>query len=168
MGSFHKNIQLMLDFLNAPLMVSHFSYHTAMNLLIISVMLLSMLMILLCTLQSLKFAKAYNSCCGFCQGNRGFFSICLGIKIAVANIFSRHALFIFCQTKLFQNFVKLLKKSLYNLSAMLFFQTLKKKEMGHNQMVLFSSFIAWSNFRFAVFYIVRNRFIFILSECVLV
>ena len=151
-----------------PLMVPHFSYHTAMNLLIISVMLLSMLMILLCTLQSLKFAKAYNSCCGFCQGNRGFFSICLGIKIAVTNIFSRHALFIFCQTKLFQNFVKLLKKSLYSLSAMLFFKTLKKKEMGHNQMVLFSSFIAWSNFRFAVFYIVKNRFIFILSECVLV
>ena len=113
-----------------PLMVPHFSYHTAMNLLIISVMLLSMLMILLCTLQSLKFAKAYNSCCGFCQGNRGFFSICLGIKIAVTNIFSRHALFIFCQTKLFQNFVKLLKKSLYSLSAMLFFKTLKKKKWG--------------------------------------
>ena len=159
----------MLDFLNAPLMVPHFSYHAAMNLLMISVMLLSMLMILLCTLQSLKFAKAYNSCCGFCQGNRGFFSICLGIKIAVGNIFSRHALFIFCQTKLFQNFVKLLKKSLCNLSAMLFFQTFKKKkEMWHNQMLLFSSFIAWSNFRFAVFYIVRNHFIFILSECVLV
>ena len=136
MGSFHKNIQLMLDFLNAPLVVPHFSYHTAMNLLMISVMLLSMLMILLCTLQSLKFAKAYNNCCGFCQGNIGFFSICFGIKIAVANIFSRHenALFIFCQTKLFQNFVKL-KKSLYNLSAMLFFQTLKKKEIGYNQML---------------------------------
>ena len=159
----------MLDFLNAPLMVPHFSYHAAMNLLMISVMLLSMLMILLCTLQSLKFAKAYNNCCGFCQGNIGFFSICFGIKIAVANIFSRHenALFIFCQTKLFQNFVKL-KKSLYNLSAMLFFQTLKKKEIGYNQMLLFSSFIAWSNFRFAVFDIVRNHFIFILSECVLV
>ena len=128
MGSFHKNIQLMLDFLNAPLMVPDFSYHTAMNLLMISVMLLSMLMILLCTLQSLKFAKAYNNCCGFCQGNIGFFSICLGIKIAVGNIFSRHALFIFCQTKLFQNFVKLLKKSLCNLSAMLFFQTFKKKK----------------------------------------
>ena len=144
----------MLDFLNAPLMVPHFSYHAAMNLLMISVMLLSMLMILLCTLQSLKFAKAYNNCCGFCQGNIGFFCICLGIKIAVGNIFSRHALFIFCQTKLFQNFVRLLKKSLCNLSAMLFFQTLKKKEIGHNQMLFqVCSFILYCEKPFCFYFI---------------
>ena len=47
-GSLHKNIQLMLEFLKAPFLVLHFSYYTLMTFLTMSsVMLLSMLMILL-------------------------------------------------------------------------------------------------------------------------
>ena len=41
MGSLHKNIQLMLEFLKGPFLVLHFSYHTLMTFLIIlSVLLL--------------------------------------------------------------------------------------------------------------------------------
>ena len=47
MGSLHKNIQLMLEFLKAPYLVLHFSYYTLMTFLMLSVILLSMLMILL-------------------------------------------------------------------------------------------------------------------------
>ena len=48
MGSLHKNIQLMLEFLKAPFLVLHFSYYTLMTfLMMLSVILLSMLMILL-------------------------------------------------------------------------------------------------------------------------
>ena len=44
----HKNIQLMLEFLNAPFLVIHFSCYTLMTFLkMLSVILLSMLMILL-------------------------------------------------------------------------------------------------------------------------
>ena len=51
MGSFHKNIQLMWEFLNAPFFVLHFSYDTSMNfLMMVSVIFLSMLIILLSTL----------------------------------------------------------------------------------------------------------------------
>ena len=47
MGSVHKNIQLMLEFLKAPFLVLHFSYYTLMTfLMMLSVILLSMLMIL--------------------------------------------------------------------------------------------------------------------------
>ena len=47
-GSLHKNIQLMLEFLKAPFLVLHFSYYTLMTfLMMLSVILLSMLMILL-------------------------------------------------------------------------------------------------------------------------
>ena len=31
MGSFHKNIQLMLEFLKAPFLVLHFTYYTLIN-----------------------------------------------------------------------------------------------------------------------------------------
>ena len=49
MGSLHKNIQLILEFLRAPFLVLHFSYYTLMTfLMMLSVILLSMLMILLC------------------------------------------------------------------------------------------------------------------------
>ena len=45
--SLHKNIQLMLEFLKAPILVLHFSYYTLMNFLMKNiVILLSMLMIL--------------------------------------------------------------------------------------------------------------------------
>ena len=48
MGSIHKNIQLMLEFLKSPFLVQHFSYYTLMtSLLMLSVILLSMLMKLL-------------------------------------------------------------------------------------------------------------------------
>ena len=54
MGSRHKNIQLMLEFLIAPFLVLHFSYYTVMNFLMLSVILLSMLMILLSVLNVIK------------------------------------------------------------------------------------------------------------------
>ena len=47
MGSLHKNIQLMLDFLRGLSLVLHFSYYTLMTfLMMLSVILLSTLMIL--------------------------------------------------------------------------------------------------------------------------
>ena len=54
MGSLHKNIQLMLEFLKAPFLVLHFSYYTLMTLLMLSVILLSMLMILLSILSVIR------------------------------------------------------------------------------------------------------------------
>ena len=48
MESLHKNIQLMREFLKAPMLVLHFSYYTLMTfLMMLSVILPSMLMILL-------------------------------------------------------------------------------------------------------------------------
>ena len=50
-GTFHKNIRLILEFLKAPFLVLHFFYYTLMTLLMmLSVILLSMLMILLSNL----------------------------------------------------------------------------------------------------------------------
>ena len=55
MGNFHKNIQLMLVFLKGLLLVLHFSYYTLMTfLMMLSVILLSMLMILLSTLNAIR------------------------------------------------------------------------------------------------------------------
>ena len=49
-GSLHKNIPLILEFLKAPLFVLYFSYSTLMTfLMMLSVILLSMLTILLST-----------------------------------------------------------------------------------------------------------------------
>ena len=49
--SLHKNIQLMLEFLEAPFLVLNFFYYTLMTfLMMLSVILLSLLMILLSTL----------------------------------------------------------------------------------------------------------------------
>ena len=51
MGSLHKNIQLMLEFLKGPFLVLHFSYYALMTfLMMLSVILLSILMMLLSTL----------------------------------------------------------------------------------------------------------------------
>ena len=50
MESLQKNIQLMLEFLKAPFLALHFSYYTLMTFLMLSVILLSMLIILLSTL----------------------------------------------------------------------------------------------------------------------
>ena len=50
MANLHNNIQLMQEFLKAPFLVLHFSYNTLMTfLMMVSVILLSMLMILLCS-----------------------------------------------------------------------------------------------------------------------
>ena len=55
MESLHKNIQLMLEFLNAPFLVQHFSCYTLMTfLMMLSVILLSMLMILLSILSVIR------------------------------------------------------------------------------------------------------------------
>ena len=51
MGRLHKNIQLMLELMNAPFLVLHFSYYILMTFLMWSVMLLSMLMIILSILK---------------------------------------------------------------------------------------------------------------------
>ena len=51
MGNLHRNIQLMLVFLKGLFLVLHFCYYTLMTfLMMLSVILLSMLMILLSTL----------------------------------------------------------------------------------------------------------------------
>ena len=51
MENYHKNIQLMLEFLKGPLLALQFSYYTLMTfLMMLSVILLSMLMTLLSTL----------------------------------------------------------------------------------------------------------------------
>ena len=47
MGSLHKNIQLMLEFLKAPFLVLHFSFYALMTFLMLSAILLSMLMMIL-------------------------------------------------------------------------------------------------------------------------
>ena len=55
MENLHKNIQLMLDFLEGPFLVLHFSFYTLMTfLMMLSVVLLSMLMILLSTLNVIR------------------------------------------------------------------------------------------------------------------
>ena len=55
MGNLHKNIQLMLVFLKGLFLVLHFSYYTLMTFLImLSVILVSMLMILLSTLNVIR------------------------------------------------------------------------------------------------------------------
>ena len=55
MGSLNKNSWLMLGFLKSPLLVLHYSYHTLMSFpMMLSVILLSMLMILLSTLNGIR------------------------------------------------------------------------------------------------------------------
>ena len=55
MGSLHKNIQLMLEFLKAVVLVLHFSYYKLMTfLMMLSLLLLSMLMILLSALSVIR------------------------------------------------------------------------------------------------------------------
>ena len=55
MGSLHKNIQLMLEFLKGLFLVLHFSYYTLMtSLMLLSVILLSMLMILRSTVSVIR------------------------------------------------------------------------------------------------------------------
>ena len=54
-GSFDKNIQLMLEFLNGPFFALHFSYYILMTFLtMLSVILLSVLMILVSTINVIR------------------------------------------------------------------------------------------------------------------
>ena len=62
MGSLHKNIQLMLEFLKAPYLVLHYFYYTLMTFLMtLSVILLSMLMILLSILSVIRHLICSNN-----------------------------------------------------------------------------------------------------------
>ena len=62
MGSLHKNIQLMLEFLKGTFLVLHFSYYTLMIfLMMLSVILLSVLMILLSTLIVMRYLICGNN-----------------------------------------------------------------------------------------------------------
>ena len=62
MGNLHKNIQLMLEFFGGPFLVLHFSYYTLMSfLMMLSVILLSMLMILLSTLNVIRHLVCGNN-----------------------------------------------------------------------------------------------------------
>ena len=62
MGSLDKNIQLMLEFLESPFLVLHFSYYTLMTfLMMLSVILLSMLMILLSTVNVIRHQSCGNN-----------------------------------------------------------------------------------------------------------
>ena len=62
MGNLHKNIQLMLVFLKGLFLVLHFSYYTLMPFLMMSsVILLSMLMILLSTLNVIRHVICGNN-----------------------------------------------------------------------------------------------------------
>ena len=55
MGNLHKNFQLLLEFLMGLFLVLHFSYYTLMTFLVmLSVILLSMLIILLSTLNVIR------------------------------------------------------------------------------------------------------------------
>ena len=55
MGSIHKKIQLILQFLKGPFLVLHFSYYALMTfLMMLSVILLSLLMILLSILNMIR------------------------------------------------------------------------------------------------------------------
>ena len=66
MRSLHKNIQLMLEFLNAPFLVLHFSCYTLMTfLMMLFVILLSMPMILLCILSAIRNLIGDNNLNGF-------------------------------------------------------------------------------------------------------
>ena len=61
MGNLHKNIQLMLEFLEGPFLVLHFCYSTLMTfLMMLSVILLSML-ILLSTLNVIRHLICVNN-----------------------------------------------------------------------------------------------------------
>ena len=61
-GNLHNNIQLMVDFLIGSFMAQHFSYYTLKTFLImLSVILLSMLMILLLTLNVIRHLICANN-----------------------------------------------------------------------------------------------------------
>ena len=54
LGSLHKNIQLMQEYLKGPFLVLHFSCYTLMTFMMLSVILLSMMMVLLSTVNVIR------------------------------------------------------------------------------------------------------------------
>ena len=61
-GSLHENIQLMLEFPKAPFLVLHFPYYTLMTFLIILfVVVLSLLVILLSTVNAIRYLICGNN-----------------------------------------------------------------------------------------------------------
>ena len=66
MRSFLRNIQLMLEFLRAPILDLHFSYYTSMTfLMMLSVILLSMLIILLSIIRVIRHLSVATTWIGF-------------------------------------------------------------------------------------------------------
>ena len=66
MESFHKNIELMLEFFKVPFLVLHFCCYILMTFLtMLSVILLSMLMILLSILSVIRYLICCNNLNGF-------------------------------------------------------------------------------------------------------
>ena len=61
LGSLHKNIQSLLEFLNGPFLVLNLSCYTLMTLMMLSVILLSMPMILLSTVNVIRYLICGNS-----------------------------------------------------------------------------------------------------------
>ena len=61
MGSLHKNIQLMQESLKGSFLILHFSYSTLLTFLMLSVILLSMLMVLLSSLNVIKYLICGNN-----------------------------------------------------------------------------------------------------------
>ena len=61
MGNLHKNIQLMLEFFKGPFLVLHFAYTSMTFLMMSSVILLSMLTILLSTLNAIRHLISRNN-----------------------------------------------------------------------------------------------------------
>ena len=65
MRSLHKNIQLMLEFLNAPFLVLHFSCYTLMTFLMMLFVILLSMPILLCILSAIRNLIGGNNLNGF-------------------------------------------------------------------------------------------------------
>ena len=62
MGSLHKYFHLMLEFHKGPFLVLHFSYYTSMTfLMMLSVILLSLPMMLLCSLSVIRYLICGNN-----------------------------------------------------------------------------------------------------------
>ena len=81
MGSLHKNIQLMLEFLKAPFVVLHFSYYILMTfLMMLSVIMLSVLMTLLFTLSVTRHLICGNNLNWFLNLNQIYERLWSGVR----------------------------------------------------------------------------------------
>ena len=81
MGSSHKDIQLMLEFLKTPFLVLHFYYYTIMTfLMMLSVILLSMLMIPLSILSVIRHLICGNNLNWLLDLNLIYETLCTGAR----------------------------------------------------------------------------------------